>query len=362
VDSQQPDLPHHICIIRDFKLDRKDTVVAEVKWFYRVSELPESVYDLLMQDRQKGNEADVFKHPQVRERELFMAFNVDTHSASLFRGKCKVELKSDIKDINTYLTEESSFFYVFGYKPESRRLTLTDEDIYIPHSQQAELPECQLASPSPSSSSSPRLLSPSERYTRPETRITNLEELVWKPQQLPDEQLLMFLRAARSIALHAGVCMKGLIADGFLAASADETTQHAFNTLHRNGHSTEKALQELVKRPTVGQLVAKRNWNKESTLLFAKGMRQFGKNFFKIQKELLPKKQIKELAEYYYYWKKTTPGLSSRNTRRQRKQTHIRLCRMMMKPREVTPEREYMDWSSCDEDETADEDGEKGQR
>ena len=34
--------------------DRKDTIIAEVKWFYRVSELPESVYDLLMQDRDKG--------------------------------------------------------------------------------------------------------------------------------------------------------------------------------------------------------------------------------------------------------------------------------------------------------------------
>ena len=36
---------------------RKDAVVAEVKWFYRVSELPESVYCLLMDDRKEG--ADV---------------------------------------------------------------------------------------------------------------------------------------------------------------------------------------------------------------------------------------------------------------------------------------------------------------
>ena len=30
---------------------RKDSVTAEVKWFYRVSELPEAVYRLLMEDR-----------------------------------------------------------------------------------------------------------------------------------------------------------------------------------------------------------------------------------------------------------------------------------------------------------------------
>lgn len=36
---------------------RKDSVIAEVKWYYRVSELPESVYSLLMDDRKEG--ADV---------------------------------------------------------------------------------------------------------------------------------------------------------------------------------------------------------------------------------------------------------------------------------------------------------------
>ena len=51
-----------------------------------------------------------------------------------------------------------------------------------------------------------------------------------------------------------------------------------------------------------------------------------------------------ELVEYYYFWKKTHAGLSSRNTRRQRKQTHIRLCRMMMKQREPTPEREFSEF------------------
>ena len=34
---------------------KKDSVVAEVKWFYRVSELPEAVYLLLSEDRKNGN-------------------------------------------------------------------------------------------------------------------------------------------------------------------------------------------------------------------------------------------------------------------------------------------------------------------
>ena len=49
----------------------------------------------------------------------------------------------------------------------------------------------------------------------------------------------------------------------------------------------------------------------------------------------------KELTEYYYYWKKTNAGLTSRNTRRQRKQSHIRMSKAIFKPQEVTPEREF---------------------
>ena len=33
---------------------RKDSVIAELKWFYRVSELPEATYSLLMDDRKKS--------------------------------------------------------------------------------------------------------------------------------------------------------------------------------------------------------------------------------------------------------------------------------------------------------------------
>ncbi len=52
-----------------------------------------------------------------------------------------------------------------------------------------------------------------------------------------------------------------------------------------------------------------------------------------------------ELVDYYYYWKKTNAGVTSRNTRRQRKMTHIRLSRTLLKPREVTPEREFSEYT-----------------
>ena len=48
-----------------------------------------------------------------------------------------------------------------------------------------------------------------------------------------------------------------------------------------------------------------------------------------------------QLTDYYYYWKKTSAGLSSRSTRRQRKQAHIRMSRAAVKLREVCSDREY---------------------
>ena len=49
-----------------------------------------------------------------------------------------------------------------------------------------------------------------------------------------------------------------------------------------------------------------------------------------------------ELISYYYLWKKTNVGLSSRTTRRQRKQTHIRLGRANQKTvLESPPKREF---------------------
>ena len=44
----------HESLLCPIKKARKDSVIAEVKWFYRVSELPEAVYLLLMEDRKKG--------------------------------------------------------------------------------------------------------------------------------------------------------------------------------------------------------------------------------------------------------------------------------------------------------------------
>lgn len=56
--------------------------------------------------------------------------------------------------------------------------------------------------------------------------------------------------------------------------------------LHDSGYDPGKALQALVKCPVPKGIDKK--WSEEETKRFVKGLRQFGKNFFRIRKDLLP--------------------------------------------------------------------------
>lgn len=73
---------------------------------------------------------------------------------------------------------------------------------------------------------------------RPNVRVHDMpeacedwEELVWRPAQLPDDDIIMFLRAARSIAAYAGMCVGGSAENGLNAASMDETTMKSLHTV-----------------------------------------------------------------------------------------------------------------------------------
>ncbi|MEQ2171844.1 hypothetical protein GOODEAATRI_014719, partial [Goodea atripinnis] len=125
--------------------------------------------------------------------------------------------------------------------------------------------------------------------------VTENEELVWMPG-VNDCDLLMYLRAARSMAAFAGMCDGGSTEDGCLAASRDDTTLNALNTLHESSYDAGKALQRLVKKP-VPKLIEK-CWSEDEVKRFIKGLRQFGKNFFRIRKELLPNKETLFPASY----------------------------------------------------------------
>ncbi|XP_060865602.1 LOW QUALITY PROTEIN: arginine-glutamic acid dipeptide repeats protein-like [Metopolophium dirhodum] len=150
------------------------------------------------------------------------------------------------------------------------------------------------------------------------------EEARWVSGTVRDRDLLVYLRAARSMAAYAGMCDGGSADEGCIAASRDDTTINAFHILHDSGYDPGKALQALVKCPMPKGIDKK--WSEEETKKFVKGLRQYGKNFHRIRKDLLPHKDTPELVEYYYLWKKT-PGANNNRPHRRRRQGSLRRIR-----------------------------------
>ncbi|XP_045884391.1 arginine-glutamic acid dipeptide repeats protein isoform X2 [Micropterus dolomieu] len=233
-----------------------------------------------------------------------------------------------------------------------RSLNSTQGEIRVGPSHQAKLPELQ---PRPG----PGLQTQTES-----------EELKWTPG-VNDCDLLMYLRAARSMAAFAGMCDGGSTEDGCLAASRDDTTLNALNMLHASHYDAAKALQRLVKKPlpkliekcwseddVVRRLLASKTAPKKR---FIKGLRQYGKNFFRIRKDFLPSKKTGELITFYYHWKKTPEAAGTRAYRQQRRQPSSRKAKTRSVAAPVsTPSRNYsVDASSASDDDLDSEDSEQ---
>ncbi|KAL6112074.1 rere [Pungitius sinensis] len=220
-----------------------------------------------------------------------------------------------------------------------RSLNSTQGEIRVGPSHQAKLPEMQPRS-------APSLQTQTES-----------EELMWTPG-VNDCDLLMYLRAARSMAAFAGMCDGGSTEDGCLAASRDDTTLNALNMLHASHYDAAKALQRLVKKP-LPKLIEK-CWSEDDVKRFIKGLRQYGKNFFRIRKDFLPTKKTGELITFYYHWKKTPEAAGTRAYRQQRRQPSSRKAKTRSAAAPVTPSRNYsVDASSASEDDLDSEDSEQ---
>ncbi|KRX80278.1 Arginine-glutamic acid dipeptide repeats protein [Trichinella sp. T6] len=309
LDSQRPDQPYYIASIQAFKMTKRDQLNVLVKWYYRPCELPELVYDSLLQERLSEEHClaldDANPEGVVKEnREIFISDAVDTYSVAALRGKSHVQHYKEISSAREFQPHPDHFYYILGYNPETNRLATIQGEIRVGLTYQARLPEYKSDNDSCEEEEAAR------------------ETLVWAPNRIADSDLVVFLQAARSMAAFAGMCDSGSTEDGCLAAARDQITINAFNALHRNDYDTGKALQELVKNPL--PLSADKRWSEEETKKFVKGLKQYGKNFFKIRKELLPHKQTADLVEYYYLWKKYPSALHQRpRARHRRAQTSV---------------------------------------
>ncbi|KAK1122515.1 arginine-glutamic acid dipeptide repeats protein-like isoform X1 [Acipenser oxyrinchus oxyrinchus] len=117
-----------------------------VKWYYRQSEVPDSVYQHLVQDRNNENDSGrelVITDPIVKSRELFISDYVDTYHAAALRGKCNIAHFSDIFAAREFKARMDTFFYILGYNPETRRLNSTQGEIRVGPSHQVSYMICK---------------------------------------------------------------------------------------------------------------------------------------------------------------------------------------------------------------------------
>ncbi|KAK4300384.1 hypothetical protein Pmani_027412 [Petrolisthes manimaculis] len=295
IESKHADQPFLVCSILKFRKSKRDTLMVNIKWFYRPSEVPETVYQRLAQDRntENNNKSLVTDDPVIKSRELFISDATDTYPVSVLRGLCRVDHYSDIHSVRDFNPEDNSFFYILQYDPQTKELTsITRGEIRVGPSYQAELPEYR---------------GNVVVDERPEV-CAEWEEQRWVPGASLDTDLLMYLRAARSMAAFAGLCDGGSTTDGCNAASRDDTTINALEMLHNSDYDHGKALQALVKCPVPDGIEKK--WSEDERKRFKKGLRKYGKDFFQIRKNLLPHKKTGELVSFYYLWKKTPAAAS----------------------------------------------------
>ncbi|XP_045161386.2 arginine-glutamic acid dipeptide repeats protein-like isoform X2 [Mercenaria mercenaria] len=336
IENNRQNNAYFICAIQDFNVVKRDTLVVRVKWYYRVTEVPDCVYQHLVQDRytQKIESDHPLANPAVRSRELFCSEATDTYPVTALRGKCRVVHCNSLEAARVFKPAADTFYCILGYNPETKRLATTQGQIRVGSMYQARMPECKPNVP------------PSEMPERSDA----LETFHWQPKGVLDGDLMMYLRAARSVAAFAGMCDGGSTEDGCQAAQMDDTTMNAMHMLHKYEYDTGKALQALVKAPALRTIDKK--WNEEDTKKFVKGLRVYGKNFFKIRKELLPLKDTGELVEYYYFWKKTPAAAANRPHRRHRRHGVKRATTRSQRP----ASSEFLDLSSASDSENDSED------
>nr|CAB3265524.1 arginine-glutamic acid dipeptide repeats protein-like [Phallusia mammillata] len=321
IATERSDNPYFIATIQEIKVSKKDNAVVVVKWYYRPGEVPDSVYQMLVKDRLDGaedqKEKELILNNECRNRELFVADDdsTDVFPVSHLRGKCSVKHFNDFHEVKNYDLKPDTFFYILGYNPETRRLSSTQGEVRVGPSHQWTASTRGIFQ----KAIIPDLLPPMSPCTNQVN--ADYEELMWKPRT-NDCDLIMFLHSARSMAAFAGMCDGGSTEEGCVIASRDETTINALNVLFQSNGDTRAALQVLVKNPL--PLTIERKWTEDQVKRFQKGLRQNGKNFFKIRRDLLPNKDTSELVEFYYLWKKVQESLMVQPQSKNRRQASLK--------------------------------------
>ena len=230
------------------------------------------------------------KYPtQVHERELFLAKQTETVSATsirgkhfyilkmlseievsllfMFTGKCSVALLHKAESLFSYIKQEDTFFYTLVYDRKNEMVFEDRGEIKIGSNYQCDVPTGTIDP---------------EDETRDEK---DLEELVWSPEHdLSDKVIDQFLVIARSVGTfaravdEASTLKQPSLHMSAAAASRDITLFHAMDLLHQCKYNFSEASLKLVEsgapKLSCDQM---EDWTTAEAGLFEEAMEKYGK-------------------------------------------------------------------------------------
>uniref|UniRef100_A0A915LC15 Uncharacterized protein n=1 Tax=Meloidogyne javanica TaxID=6303 RepID=A0A915LC15_MELJA len=200
-------------------------------------------------------------------------------------GKCSVQL---VKDLRTALAEidfgdDNAFFHCLNYNQESGRLASCQMSIKVGSAYQANIPSC----------SSSTLSDDPDR-----------DELLYRPGYLCPETEDKYVKMARTFRTFSLMNNKRITILEKSARTGDLLLDDAVVALHRSGYSVMDAINTMQAIDT--HLTTDSSFmNADDVKKFGRGIKQYGKNFNKINKDLLGNHRREQLIAFYYLWKKS---------------------------------------------------------
>ena len=129
--------------------------------------------------------------------------------------------------------------------------------------------------------------------------------LLWAPNQLDEETVRDYLYSA---CLVLGECGREVLPLGKQCRDDELALYH----LNKTGHKSAKALKEIRSCSRLeegldpdGFFRQADCWGAEECEKFEAGLRRYWKNFYEVQRIMLPHRKLQEVVEFYYFWKKS---------------------------------------------------------
>ena len=144
-------------------------------------------------------------------------------------------------------------------------------------------------------------------FVKPDISASQQENalVMWAPFQCDEDTLRDYLYRA---CLVLGDCGRDVLPLGKQCRD-DEL---ALYYLYKTGHKSLKALKEIrssyQSEAGLDPECCFRQvecWSAEDCEKFEAGLRKHWKNFYEVQKEMLPHRRLQEVVEFYYFWKKS---------------------------------------------------------